>query len=354
MALQPVFIRGVGMTPFARFPDRSMKDLAREAVDAALTDAGIGKEELQAEVTGLNSGLEPEDGRYQIVPLFLGAATPAADAPLYAEMLAALQSVGMDAVGVGGGENTISDAARAKVDAVLEKIGAPWPSTETAAAAPVVLPESDEQVKELMVLVGKYGSAVEANSTGNPSNYTLASDESAAYEAIKAKLRALLATATGLPAQAVEKSVTHGMNLGQRILHVGGRENAHTYIEFGSVSAVRALVDQVLRDFPDGAPGFAIPAPQAQADARDAELLAFLQDQCIDLRCFTTSDGEDVGWRTVQHHMSEPRERVVSEVYGDQPRRAIREAMARIERDPYCTGPLHLEDDAAIAAAKGE
>ena len=101
-------------------------------------------------------------------------------------------------------------------------------------------------------------------------------------------------------------------------------------------------------------PLFAYVSPKSQADARDAELLGFLQDQCIDLRCFTTSDGEDVGWRTVQHHMSEPRERVVSEVYGDQPRRAIREAMARIERDPYCTGPLHLEDDAAIAAAKGE
>ncbi|UUC95560.1 hypothetical protein [Comamonas sp. C11] len=91
-------------------------------------------------------------------------------------------------------------------------------------------------------------------------------------------------------------------------------------------------------------------APQAQADARDTELLDFLKDQCIDLRCFTTSDGDDVGWRTVQHHMGEPRERVVSEVCGDEPRRAIREAMARIERDPYCTGPLHLEDEAAIAA----
>lgn len=61
-------------------------------------------------------------------------------------------------------------------------------------ARAVAMPEPDEQVKELMVLIGKYGSAVEANSTGNPSNYTLASDESAAYEAIKAKLRALLAT----------------------------------------------------------------------------------------------------------------------------------------------------------------
>ena len=68
----------------------------------------------------------------------------------------------------------------------------------------VVLPEPVEQVKEVMVLVGKYGSAVEANSTGNPSNYTLASDESAAYAAIETKLRALLATATGLPAQSVK------------------------------------------------------------------------------------------------------------------------------------------------------
>ena len=31
------------------------------------------KDELQAEVKGLNSGLEPDDGRYQIVPLFLCA-----------------------------------------------------------------------------------------------------------------------------------------------------------------------------------------------------------------------------------------------------------------------------------------
>ncbi len=76
-----------------------------------------------------------------------------------------------------------------------------------------------------------------------------------------------------LPVQAVEKSATHGMNLHQRILHVGGRENAQTYIEFGSVAAVRALVDQVLRDLPDGAQGFAMPAPQPQADARAAERL---------------------------------------------------------------------------------
>lgn len=156
------------------------------------------------------------------------------------------------------------------------------------------------------------------------------------------RLRALLATATGLPAQAAEVlGWVHKRN---------GKIGNHFY-------TYEPHCDTSVRD--DGGEKIAViaassTAPQAQADARDAELLSFLQDQCIDLRCFTTSDGEDVGWRTVQHHMSEPRERVVSEVCSDDPRRAIREAMARIKRDPYCTGPLHLEDDAAIAAAKGE
>ena len=60
------------------------------------------------------------------------------DEPVHAEMLAALRAVAMDVVYVGTGENTISDAARAKVEAVLEKIGAPWPSPEAAPAAPAV------------------------------------------------------------------------------------------------------------------------------------------------------------------------------------------------------------------------
>lgn len=46
--MQAAYICGVGMTPFARFPQRTLKDLSREAVEAALTDAGIGKEDLQA------------------------------------------------------------------------------------------------------------------------------------------------------------------------------------------------------------------------------------------------------------------------------------------------------------------
>ena len=45
-------------------------------------------------------------------------------------------------------------------------------------------------------------------------------------------------------------SPTAGMNIAQRILHVGGRNNAAGYVEFGSIQAVEALVRQVLRDLP--------------------------------------------------------------------------------------------------------
>ena len=239
-----------------------------------------------------------------------------------------------------------------------------------AAAAPVVLPEpAGEVVAKLLELARIVDRAVddwgESHADGS-STVIFQKDEADARDAIldyfdslpenpdplildsrpiKA-MRALLATATGLPAQAYQDSTPQ--------LHVGESsfEGWYAgYVKEGTVSLKQNCRDAYAAGMGDP---LVVSAPQAQADARDAELLGFLQDQCIDLRCFTTSDGEDVGWRTVQHHMSEPRERVVSEVYGDQPRRAIREAMARIERDPYCTGPLHLEDDAAIAAAKGE
>lgn len=45
-----------------------------------------------------------------------------------------------------------------------------------------------------------------------------------------------------------ERSATHGMNLGERITHVGGRTNAQGYTEFGSPMAVNALIQHVLRD----------------------------------------------------------------------------------------------------------
>lgn len=69
---------------------------------------------------------------------------------------------------------------------------------------------------------------------------------------------------------------TKGMTLGQRIAHVGGRENAAGYIEFGSVMAVDALTQHVMRD------------ASAQG-AKDAARYRWLRDQndwhtepCID------------------------------------------------------------------------
>lgn len=49
--------------------------------------------------------------------------------------------------------------------------------------------------------------------------------------------------------EAQEPSPTAGMNIAQRILHVGGRNPpGSTYVEFGSIQAVEALVKHVLRD----------------------------------------------------------------------------------------------------------
>lgn len=57
-----------------------------------------------------------------------------------------------------------------------------------------------------------------------------------------------------------EPSPTAGMNIAQRILHVGGRNPpGSTYVEFGSIQAVEALVKHVLRDLQ--------PSPAAQGDA---------------------------------------------------------------------------------------
>ncbi|WP_343593422.1 hypothetical protein [Paracidovorax wautersii] len=68
---------------------------------------------------------------------------------------------------------------------------------------------------------------------------------------------ALSAAAPAAPVEH-EPSPTAGMSLAQRILHVGGRNNAAGYVEFGSTQAVEALIRHVLRDLP------ATAAPQAQ------------------------------------------------------------------------------------------
>ena len=46
--MREVYVAGAGMTRFARYPELSVKDLAREAVGLALTDAGLGIKDLEA------------------------------------------------------------------------------------------------------------------------------------------------------------------------------------------------------------------------------------------------------------------------------------------------------------------
>lgn len=48
MNKEPVYVIGVGMTPFGKHADRSVRDLARDATIAAMGDAGIGLGALQA------------------------------------------------------------------------------------------------------------------------------------------------------------------------------------------------------------------------------------------------------------------------------------------------------------------
>lgn len=50
--MQQVAAIGAGMTRFGKHLDRSMKDLAREAVEVALHSAGIEKDAIEAAAVG--------------------------------------------------------------------------------------------------------------------------------------------------------------------------------------------------------------------------------------------------------------------------------------------------------------
>src|SRR5262245_64555931 len=50
--MRQVAVIGAGMTRFGKHVDRSMKDLAREAVEAALRSAGVEKEAIEAAAVG--------------------------------------------------------------------------------------------------------------------------------------------------------------------------------------------------------------------------------------------------------------------------------------------------------------
>lgn len=75
--MRKVVVLGVGMTPIGKFPDRSLKDLAREAVEATLSDAGISKNKIEAayvgsQAAGLITGQYSIVGQSLLRPLGIG------------------------------------------------------------------------------------------------------------------------------------------------------------------------------------------------------------------------------------------------------------------------------------------
>jgi acetyl-CoA acyltransferase len=72
--MEDVYIVGVGMMRFGKFYDRNMKSLAAEAVQAALSDAGISKQDIQAAwvsnaAQGISTGQECIRGQVVLRPL---------------------------------------------------------------------------------------------------------------------------------------------------------------------------------------------------------------------------------------------------------------------------------------------
>lgn len=82
------------------------------------------------------------------------------------------------------------------------------------------------------------------------------------------------------------------------------------------------------------------PSPAPAADAgrvrECAELFKALREQSWDLRCFdvpTGGDDCDIGWRVVGHWQAEPKERVIAEVFVDDPAAAVRQALADLKSE---------------------
>ena len=63
--MSDIYVVGVGMTPFGKFLDRTVKDLSREAVNSALTDAGAAKEDISAAFFA-NTSQSPMEGQYMV------------------------------------------------------------------------------------------------------------------------------------------------------------------------------------------------------------------------------------------------------------------------------------------------
>lgn len=80
----------------------------------------------------------------------------------------------------------------------------------------------------------------------------------------------------------------------------------------------------------------ATPPQEPQAEqSEDGRLLDWLRDESCDLRCIsvpTDNDDHSVHWQVVGHWQAKPHERVVGESYTDEPRDAIRAAIAAKEQ----------------------
>ena len=63
--MSKTYIVGVGMTPFGKFLDRSIKDLTRDAVEAALKDAGAQKRDVDAAFFA-NATQSPLEGQHMV------------------------------------------------------------------------------------------------------------------------------------------------------------------------------------------------------------------------------------------------------------------------------------------------
>lgn len=63
--MSDVYLVGVGMTPFGKFLDRTVKDLTREAVTGALADAGAGTADIQSAFFA-NTSQSPMEGQYMV------------------------------------------------------------------------------------------------------------------------------------------------------------------------------------------------------------------------------------------------------------------------------------------------
>lgn len=80
--------------------------------------------------------------------------------------------------------------------------------------------------------------------------------------------------------------------------------------------------------------------------------LMTLEENCWDLRCIdipTGSDDADTGWNIVEHHMSDPKERVIGT--GRSPEEALKSATSMLKRADRYPRPTPLDPDTAAANA---